>query len=207
MQHRSSRARTWVQWSVVLAASLSAACSSGPIDAASVDSIVVAPQTATVMVGTSLSLTAEVHDTEGNLLPVRVTWASEDPSVASVSQNGIVTGLKTGSVRIAASTWGKNGVATITVSPALTVFPQVGRIVIAPANPRVTEGQTIQLTATVLDVNDQTITGMTITWTSSNTSRATVDNTGLVLAISSGTVNISASAGGKTASTTVRVDR
>jgi uncharacterized protein YjdB len=59
----------------------------------------------------------------------------------------------------------------------------------------------------VLDVEDRVIMGLTITWSSSNTSRATVDNTGLVRGISAGTVNISASAGGKTGSTTVRVER
>ena len=37
--------------------------------------------------------------------------------------------------------------------------------------------------------------------------RATVDNTGLVRGISAGTVNIVVSAGGKTASTTLRVDK
>ena len=185
------------------------ACDKGAVnpDGAAVDSIVVAPQTATLAVGSSLSLTAEVLDASGEVLPsVNVTWASEDESIALVSQDGIVTGRKAGTVLIAASSWGKNAVATITVNPGFTVFPEVGRIVIAPTNPRIDEGSSIQLTATVLDVEDRSITGMTMTWSSSNTSRATVDNTGLVRGISSGTVTITASAGGKTGSTTVRVE-
>lgn len=193
-----------------LASSALTACHNGAVnpDGAKVDSIVVAPQTASVMVGSSLSLNAEVLDASGDVLPsVSVTWTSEDSSIAVVTQDGIVTGRKAGTVRIAASSWGKNAVASITVNPALTVLPQVGKIVIAPSSPRIDEGESIQLTATVLDVEDRVITGMTITWSSSNTNRATVDNTGLVRGISSGTVNITASAGGKTGSTSVRVER
>jgi uncharacterized protein YjdB len=168
----------------------------------------VTPETASLQVGSSLSLTASVLDASGlSISSVQVAWASEDSSIAQVSQSGIVTGLKAGTVRIAASAWGKDAVATITVTPSLIVFPEVGRIVIAPANPRINEGETVQLTGTVLDVEDRAIMGMSIVWSSSNTSRATVDNTGLVFGVNNGTVTITASAGGKTGSTTVRVDR
>lgn len=190
------------------AAAALTACSNGAVNpgGAEVDSIVVAPQTASVVVGSSVSLTAEVIDASGDVLPVSVTWSSEDSSIALVTQDGIVTGRKPGTVRIAASSWGKNAVATITVNPSFTVLPEVGRIVIAPSNPRIDEGASIQLMATVLDVQDRVITGLTITWSSSNTNRATVDNTGLVRGISNGTVTITASAGGKTGSTAVRVE-
>lgn len=211
MQSAVARARVLVVWfGAGLAAPILGACDKGAVnpDGTSVDSIVVNPRTASVNVGSSMSLTAEVFDASGDVLPsVNVTWTSEDGSIASVSADGIVTGHKAGTVLIAASSWGKNAVATITVNPTITVLPEVGKIVIAPSNPRITEGQTIQLTATVLDVDDHVITGLTITWSSSNTSRATVDNTGLVRGVSAGTVNISAAAGGKTGSTSVRVER
>lgn len=210
MQYALVLARTWAHRSIVLVTALFAACDNGPAtpDDASVDSIVVAPRTGSVNVGSSLSLSAEVLDAAGQAIPsASVTWSSEDATIAGVSQSGLVTGVRPGTVQIAASAWGKNAVATITVNPTINVLPEVGRVVIAPANPRVLEGASIQLTATVLDVEDRVIMGLTIAWSSSNTSRATVDNTGLVRGISAGTVNISASAGGKTGSTTVRVDR
>jgi uncharacterized protein YjdB len=136
--------------------------------AENVGAIVVDPLTASVPVGSSVALTAEVRDIDGQVLPsVRVSWTSEDSTIAQVSQSGIVT---------------------------------------APTNPRIDEGETIQLTASVLDGVDRVITGIPVTWSSSNTSRATVDHTGLVRGISNGTVTITASAGGKTGSTTVRID-
>lgn len=211
MQSAVVWSRTWALWfSAAVASAVLTACDKGAVnpEGAPVDSVVVTPQTASVQVGSSVSLTAEALDASGTVVPsVSVTWASEDNSIASVSSDGIVTGYKAGTVLIAASSWGKNGVATITVNPSITVLPEVGKIVIAPSNPRINEGQSIQLTATVLDVQDRVITGLTVTWSSSNTSRATVDNTGLVRGISAGTVTITASAGGKTGSTTVRVER
>jgi uncharacterized protein YjdB len=176
-------------------------------DIDAVNSVVVAPATASVQVGSSVALTADVLDANGEVIPsLRVSWASEDSSIAQVSQSGIVTGLKVGTVLIAASSRGYDAVATITVNPALAVLPRVSRIVIAPTNVRIDEGTTIRLTATLLDENGGVITGMTIVWNSSNTDRATVDQTGLVRAIDDGNVTITASAGGKTGSTTIRVD-
>ena len=210
MQSAMVRSRVLALWfGTALASAPMAACDKGVVnpDGPALDSIVVAPQTASVQVGSSLSLTAEALNASGEVLPsVDVTWASEDVSIAVVSQDGIVTGVSAGTVRIAASSWGKNAVATIVVSPSPRVLPAVGRIVIAPTSPRIKEGESVQLTATVLDGDDRVITGMTITWSSANTGRATVDNTGLVRGVSNGSVNITAYAGGKSGSTTVRVE-
>jgi uncharacterized protein YjdB len=84
--------------------------------------------------------------------------------------------------------------------------PVVHHIIITPANPRVDEGKTIQLTATAYDSNNNVIPGITFTWTSSNTNRATVSSTGLVTGVNDGNVSITASAQGKSGSTTVRVE-
>lgn len=210
MQSALAGARARAVWFAAVFFATIAACGKDVVnpDGTAVDAVQVTPASASLQVGASVSLSAEVYDASGAVMPsVGVTWSSEDSSIAVVSQSGIITALKAGTVRIAASSWGKNAVAIITVNPALTVLPAVGRIAVAPSNPRVDEGQTIQLTASVLDLQDRVITGMTITWSSSNTSRATIDNSGLVRGISSGTVTISASAGGKTGSTTVRVER
>ncbi len=65
-----------------------------------------------------------------------------------------------------------------------------------------TEGEKTTLSATVYPSN---ATNKTVTWTSSNTSVATVNSYGTVTAKSSGTAKITASAGGKSASCTVTV--
>jgi uncharacterized protein YjdB len=99
LQFFASKARPGASRSVVrlVAAVLMAACSTDSLGpgAASVESVVVAPTTATVAVGANLTLNAEVRDADGTVLASqRVSWASEDPSIAEVSQSGVVTGLR-----------------------------------------------------------------------------------------------------------------
>ena len=59
----------------------------------------------------------------------------------------------------------------------------------------VQSGATLQLTATVLDQNGDAMTGQTVQWSSSNTSRATVTQSGLVTGLQAGVVTINAQVG------------
>lgn len=169
-----------------------------------VASVTVSPSTASVLVGQTTTLTATLRDGNGNVLTGRpITWTSSASSVATVSAAGVVTGVSGGTATITATSEGKAGSATVTVtSPPAAI----ASIVITPSSPRVDEGKTIQLTATAYDAGNNPINGVTFTWASSNTNRATVNSTGLVTGVRDGTVTITASAGGKTGSVTLRVD-
>jgi len=46
-----------------------------------------------------------------------VTWATSDTTVATVSQQGLVTGVSVGQATITATSQGKGGAATVTVTP------------------------------------------------------------------------------------------
>lgn len=166
-------------------------------------SVTVAPATATITVGSSTTLAATVRDGSSNVMVnASVTWSTSNAAVATVSSSGVVTGAAPGSVTITARSGTASGTATITVT-----LPPVHHITVTPANPRIKVGDTIQMTATAYDAADNAISGVTFTWASSNTNRATVSSTGLVRALNDGTVTISASAGGKTGSTSVRIDK
>ena len=67
-------------------------------------------------------------------------------------------------------------------------------------------GETVQLTAEVRDQNGRVMPTATVTWSSSNTSVATVDQAGLVTAISTGTAAITARAGPASASAGITVN-
>lgn len=66
-------------------------------------------------------------------------------------------------------------------------------------------GTTLQLTATAVDANGATLTDRTITWTSSDTTVATVSSSGLVSALASGSATIQATAESKSGSLGVTV--
>src|SRR4026208_769433 len=60
-------------------------------DGTNVDAVHVTPATASLQVGSSLSLTASVLDASGEVIPtLQVAWTSEDSSVAQVSPSGVV---------------------------------------------------------------------------------------------------------------------
>ena len=76
-----------------------------------------APATA-IAVGDSLQLEAVALDTDGNLLErPAVEWSSADPSVATVSSSGVVTGLSEGEAGISAAVAEVTGGIAITVTP------------------------------------------------------------------------------------------
>jgi Bacterial Ig-like domain (group 2)/WD40-like Beta Propeller Repeat len=101
---------------VAFAAAPLAACADleGPADPASV--VMVEPETVSVLVGGQVGLTAVSRDT--SVLRVTdqpVTWSSDQPSIATVSATGIVTGLAGGEARIRAVVDGYAGVGVVLV--------------------------------------------------------------------------------------------
>ena len=154
----------------------------------------VTPSTAAVLVGGTQQLTATPRDAGGNALPGRsITWLTGAPSVATVSQSGLVTGVSNGSAVVFAASEGQSGSATITVSTVA-----VASVTVSPGSGNIQQGQTLQLTATARDAGNNILTGRTVTWTSTDETRATVSSQGRVVAITPGTVTIQATVDGVT---------
>ena len=76
----------------------------------------ISPDTLTILTGQSAQLTATVWDANGKELHSQVvTWATRDPSVATVSGTGLVTAVDSGRDTITASSGGQTGVAVLDV--------------------------------------------------------------------------------------------
>ena len=78
---------------------------------------------------------------------------------------------------------------------------KVRSVTVSPSSATVAQGATQQLIAAVNPSN----TGATVTWLSSNSSVASVTQTGLVTGVNAGSTTISASAGGKTGASSITV--
>jgi uncharacterized protein YjdB len=76
---------------------------------------------------------------------------------------------------------------------------------VQPSTATVVSGSTTTLTATVTDQTGKVVTDRPVTWTSSNPSVATVSNAGVVTGALVGNATITASAGGKSGTSTVTV--
>lgn len=105
-------------------------------------------------------------------------WTSGNPGIASVSSTGTLTGVSTGVATISYTKF--NGCGSTTVTAIVTVDP-------LPA-PAPISGPTVVCEGANLTLSNASTGGV---WSSGNTAVATVNVTGVVAGVSSGTVNIS----------------
>lgn len=147
----------------------------------------------------TFTVTTEPADIEG----LTLSWSSSDKSIVSV-EDGTVTAVAEGTADITVS-GGDNVSATckVTVSPEEEVEIEAESITLSTASADMLIGESMTLTATVLPENT---TDKTVTWTSSESSIAGVDDNGTVTAVSAGTAVITATTvNGRTAECTVTV--
>ena len=130
-----------------------------------------------------------------------VTWKSDKPSVATVDANGKVTALSAGSVKITATTHDGGKSASCTIN--ITNVP-VESVTLDKMAASVEKDESITLRATVLPANASI---RTITWSSSDSSVASVDSSGKVTGHKLGTaiITVRTTDGGKTNSCSVTV--
>lgn len=132
-------------------------------------------------------------------------WYSEDPNVASVDANGKVTALSKGTVKIIATDGSKKGECIVRVNVSNTTPVTPPSEVNQPTNAKLNKED---YTTHVGDPDVKlTVSGASgkVTWTSGDSSIATVSADGVVKAVSKGTTTIKASVDGATLSCIVRV--
>ena len=168
---------------------------------APVASVTVSPAAASVTVGATTQLTATPKDANGTALSGRaVTWATSNAAVATVSANGLVTGVALGPATITATSEGQSGTSAITV----TNVP-VASVTVSPTAAGVTVGATTQLTATPKDANGTALSGRVVTWATSNAAAATVSASGLVTGVAAGSATITATSEGQSGTSAITV--
>jgi len=176
----------------------SATFTTAPVAAASV---AVTPNAPTVQVGQDTQLTATAYDASGTVLSNRAaTWSSANPTVATVSSTGRVTGVSSGQATITATIDGKAATAALRVNDAPP--PPVASIAVS-LGANLTIGQTGQATAVLRDAAGNVLSGRTIAWSTAEPSLATVTSLGVVTAVAAGSATIVAASEGVTGTATV----
>jgi uncharacterized protein YjdB len=129
------------------------------------------------------------------------TWMSSNSSVALVDQTGNVVAVSNGSATITVIVNGMSATCQITVTGKEVLATAV---TVSPTTISLTSVAQISQLSTSIIPSDAT--NVTYSWTSSNTSVATVSQSGLVSAVASGTAVITVTtAGGLKATSTVTV--
>lgn len=167
-----------------------------------VESVLLSSTTLTMTEGDSQSLTAIITPTLAS--DKTVTWTSSNPSVVSVSYLGVLNAQSVGTATITVKTNDLGKTATCNVTVKAKVVPVTG-VVLDNNTISLTEGESLALTAIVTPSN---ATDQSVTWSSSNTSVATVSSLGVVTAkaVGSATITVKTNDGSKTATCAVTVN-
>lgn len=130
-----------------------------------------------------------------------LTWASENPSVATVSPEGLVTAVAPGEAVITAFAEGKTASVTVTVAAS-----QITGLKIGALTTQIAVGETQKLDLIGLDDKKREVGGVgEAAWSSSHDKIITVDAGGVATARGPGKAVITAKALGKTASISLSV--
>ena len=180
--------------------------SSGTVNNPVLSSIQVTDLSASLNAGDTQQMTATGTYSNGNTqnLTTKATWTSSDTSIATVDATGMVTAKAHGNVTISATLGGVGGSANLTVTATLvSISVTATTLSMAPAT-----SEQFTATGTYNDGSTQNITG-SVTWTSSDTTVATVSSSkptqGLVKGLATGSAIISATSGSITGSATLTV--
>lgn len=147
--------------------------------------ITVNPSTVSMTVSQTRQITATIEPS--NVANNTLSWSSSNTGVATVNSSGLITSIAMGSAIITVqATDGSNVYNTVSVSVSANPI-LISGVSLLPRSASLVPGTTIQLSAAIVPSN---ATNKTLLWTSNNTSIATINSSGLVTAVSIGTVNV-----------------
>ena len=170
-----------------------------------ISSISVTPPSPSLLTGFQQQFTASATYVDGSTGVLKSpVWTSSNAAFVFINANGIATTVAPGSATISASERGVSGSTTVTVLTSPLTSIQV-----SPTNPSITTQGSQQFSASGI-FNDGTLKDITngVTWTSSDTSIATINALGLAAATGKlGSTTITATSGSISSSTTLTVTR
>jgi hypothetical protein len=171
------------------------------VTGATLVSIAVTPTNPSVAKGATEQFTATGTFSDGSLLDLTASasWSSSSPAVASVSGTGLAAAAATGVATISASVGSVGGSTSLTVNPAVLTS-----ILVVPTSAFVGVGSNKQYTATGT-FSDGSTSNLTssVSWSSSNSSIATINASGLATSTGSGAATLTATAGTVSGSATM----
>jgi uncharacterized protein YjdB len=171
--------------------------------AAPVASVLVSLGVPTLVAGQSAQAYATLKDAGGTVLTDRaIVWTTSDPSVATVNATGIVSALKSGPVTITATSEGKSGAMSLVVAAPVSTIASVASVTLS-VPPSLNVGESAQAVVTLKDASGNVLTNRTVSFVSSDANIVSISASGVLTALKGGSVTITASSEGQSASTVV----
>jgi hypothetical protein len=134
---------------------------------------------------------------------VRVGWTSRNESVATVDADGLVKARCSNSSTYVVARTFLNVADSVQVNVTAPPFS----LLMSPDSTSLARGDSVKLTALVVDENNNSLPASQVTWGTSDATRATVSSTGVVQGIRNGRVIITATSGSRSTIGIVQVVR
>ncbi len=139
-----------------------------------------------IEVDSTQQFTAVGRDVDMEVIPdLTFTWASSSPTVGTIDENGLFTGLSAGVTTITAKS---GSIESNQVS--MTVYDPVVSIEIQQSSLAIIIDSTVQFTAIGKDENGDDISGLSFSWESENTNIASITGDGIATGVSIGNTSV-----------------
>ncbi len=188
----TARARRFAAFALVIASTVPAiGCRDWVVRVRRAESITLAPVNFEVPVNGSVRVVASAFDGDNNSIGDKnFRFSSSNSAVATITDDGLVIGVSPGTSIISAEVDNARGETTVTVVPEVP-----SSILVSPSPVTLRRGNVREFTATPRTSTGSAITGLSVIWESSNSSIASVTQSGQVTAVAPGNVAIAARVG------------
>jgi Bacterial Ig-like domain (group 2)/FG-GAP-like repeat len=164
-------------------------------------SISVSPSAVSVVAGKTQQYSATgAYSDESTKALSSADWSTSDSTLATINSSGLLTAVKQGSVTVSAKSGSVTGSTPATIGAA-----QLVSVAVSPQSSslRINKDEQFVATGTLTDGTTEPLSG--VTWSSTPTTFATIDPTGLAVGISPGVSTIKATSGKFSAMTSLTV--
>ncbi|MBT4099281.1 MAG: hypothetical protein HOM68_11805 [Gemmatimonadetes bacterium] len=162
----------------------------------------VTPSMTALQIGQQVALEASFFDELGLMDDdVTISWSSSSPEIVAVHADGTLDAVAEGQTSIVASVAHDDAdsiLATATVLITVVADPttQLALVRVTPTMADLAIGDTLVLVASALNASGGSLTAEGYTWTSSDPEILSIDEDGVAVALSAGSVSVRAATGG-----------
>jgi hypothetical protein len=166
-----------------------------------VATVSVAPNPGEVTLSRTIQFFPTLKDAGGNVLAGRaVAWQSSNPAVLEISASGLGTGHALGTATVTATSEGKSGTTQVSVVPQSNLLIEV-----FPVSTAINPGDSVRFSAVARNSSGTVVTGLTVSWASSDPAVATMTGLGMATGVNPGVATITAIVDGRSGSTQLSV--
>jgi YVTN family beta-propeller protein len=178
-------------------------CSSATDNGGTSITLQVSPDSVALLRGQTIGLSVNAVDTAGHLVTgIAVTFRSGNPSIASVTNLGVVTAVQKGKTSITVSGGGASAVVPVTVS-----VPLAG-VRLTPASAAIHQHDSVQYSAALVDIDGDPVSPQpAFTFSSQDTTLVTINARGLAHSVgpAGGTLIVARDSVGRSMSAEIQV--